>query len=133
MRQREAKNTSKQDKILKLLTAQQLSGEQTSVLVSKTPRNHPMGFAPFSTQQNFNSKGEGACRNNPLLFRSLDATSPIDPFAPSEKTVDVPAHFAYPETNMALTCNYFGANDYSRKQTIQDIKMKVIEERSTRK
>ena len=40
---------------------------------------------------------------------------------------EVPAHFTYPETNMALTCNYFGANDYSRKHTIRDIRNKVIE------
>ena len=32
---------------------------------------------------------------------------------------------------MALTCNYFGANDYSRKHTIKDIKEMVIKERST--
>ena len=40
-----------------------------------------------------------------------------------------PAHFKYPEINMALTCNYFGPNDYRRKQTIKDVRMKVIEER----
>lgn len=34
---------------------------------------------------------------------------------------------------MRLTCNYFGANDYSRKKTIDDIKERVIEERSTQR
>ena len=50
------------------------------------------------------------------MFRSVDAT----PDMAEEKEI-VPPHFAYPETNMALTCNYFGANDYTRKQTIKDI------------
>ena len=50
-----------------------------------------------------------------------------------EEDITVPPHFAYPETNMALTCNYFSGNDYTRKLTIQDIKQKVIEERSYRK
>lgn len=45
----------------------------------------------------------------------------------------MPPHFVYPETNMALTCNYFGANDYTKKLTIKDIKQKVIEERSSTK
>lgn len=35
--------------------------------------------------------------------------------------------------NMSMTCNYFGANDYTKKLTIKDIKKKVIEERSTAK
>ena len=69
----------------------------------------------------------------------MDA-SPTDHFNKNNLVVsgeknfaDMPSNFVYPETNMALTCNYFGANDYTRKQTIKDIKMKVIEERSTRK
>jgi hypothetical protein len=32
---------------------------------------------------------------------------------------------------MALTCNYFSSNDYTRKHTMRDIKEMVIKERST--
>lgn len=34
---------------------------------------------------------------------------------------------------MNLTCNYFGPNDYTKKKTIDDIRMKVIEERQTKR
>ena len=34
---------------------------------------------------------------------------------------------------MALTCNYFGANNYSKKLTIKDLKRKVVAERSKSK
>ena len=45
----------------------------------------------------------------------------------------MPANLIYPDTNKRLTCNYFGANDYRRKRTIEDLRETVIEERSPQK
>ena len=57
----------------------------------------------------------------------------VEPASGQHKKEEVPAHFEYPETDMSMTCNYFGPNDYMRKKTIKDLRLKVIEERSTKK
>jgi len=44
-----------------------------------------------------------------------------------------PSNYVYPETNMSLTSNYFGPDDYRKKKTIDDIREQVLIDRSSKK
>lgn len=108
---------STQEEILNLVKQQKSDLNNTIVLASKTPK---MRNLQFSTMYNVGSAN---------LFSNevaVDSTS-------GQLNKEVPAHFEYPETDMSMTCNYFGPNDYMRKKTIKDLRLKVIEERSTKK
>ena len=91
-----------------------------TVLASKTPRMRAMHL---QTMYNTGSSNMFDTRTSEL--------SPT--FKDTQRRDNIPAHFEYPDTDMNLTCNYFGPNDYTKKRTIEDIRMKVIEERQTKR